>query len=387
VTSIEHDKQGNTWIASEGHNIVKYVHKQKQYIDTGIGSQSISDILFDDNDLMWLATSHGLMKVDLQSAAFKSLTDRPITGSLSNDNRGNTWIGGNKFTRFDEETLSYVELPNILDFGITIAYDNNILFSDGASLSALDVDTFAVTKEYVDFNQSNRVDGVIIRGLAFYQGDLIFSTIPTLHDREFGLYRYDFDSDKTTTLKKGVYAMRMILIEETGQILYANNSELFLYDMAADTIKQIEIAAGVGWDIRCLIQDANTKQVWVCIDGKGLGLYDTKQQTLNVYPWTEHKIKSAVADDHGNIWLGTKEGLVKFDSKTEKFKLFRNINKDSEMSFIASSAIKLPSGAILMGGLSRLLYFNPQDIKTDNRLLQTRITELKVLNQVEKPQP
>lgn len=94
MTAIKHDKQGNTWITSLGQNIVKYVHKQKKYIDTGISVKVISDILFDDNNLMWLATNEGLLKVDLQSAKFKSLMHPSMKGklvkrSLFNDNRGN----------------------------------------------------------------------------------------------------------------------------------------------------------------------------------------------------------------------------------------------------------------------------------------------------------
>jgi hypothetical protein len=85
------------------------------------------------------------------------------------------------------------------------------LFSNGTFLSKLDVDTFEVTRQFLDINQANQADGIMVRGLAFYQGDIIIATTPTLHDREFGLWRYNFD-----------------------------------------TVKQIEIEAGVKWNISCL---------------------------------------------------------------------------------------------------------------------------------------
>ncbi|NQZ09881.1 MAG: response regulator [Algicola sp.] len=395
TTVIVEDKQNNVWISGIGKFLVKYDRKQRIFSLIDIASNMTSDLFFDDSQLMWLASSQGLYKVDMQSMAFKLLSDGPKSFQMVVDTQDNLWIGGVSLSKFDEQTLGFMQLPQLNDVMYLLVRKESLLLSHhstGNFLSRLDTTNLAFTHIYRDFSTSINKRTSVIDSFAFYGDDIFYlatgNSIITANTlgSVAGLFRYDAQSGESQLLQKLPSSVHMLMMSDTNEVLIANIVGLQLYDIERDTINGIHFTPGFDVEIGCLYKDKNSQRIWICLEGQGLGLYDHQSGKITVFKWQDSVIKSIVADGMGDLWMGTTSGVVKLAVKAKKFSTFSTFNNNSGLTFNRGSAALLPSGALVFGGGSKTLYFNPKDITPINAPFETKITELKVLNKVQEPQ-
>ncbi|NQZ09507.1 MAG: response regulator [Algicola sp.] len=390
VAAISEDKQGNVWFNSINHGLIKYDQQRQKYSLHGRMSDYVFSLLFDDTQLLWVATNQGLMKVDLQSMAFKTLTDGPPADHMLLDNHQTAWIRSGALARFDEKALAYTLLPGVVDFSHIVAHDNKLIYShlvQGNFMSTLDIDSLVYTPVHLDFRQTTAPPGTTLSRFDYYQGDIYYLVIEYMPTDDYGLYKYDSKTGQSSLLKKHLVASAMLMDSSAGQILFATRAGLLVYDIKTGTTENVYQNQGVKQQVRCLSEEPGSNNIWVCLDGRGLGLYDKQQQTMQVFAWTDSKIRTVISDDKGDVWMGTTDGVLKFDVTAKTFKPYRQLSNTGKIDFSRAATLKLPSGAVMMGAGPRLLYFNPKDLVTTPRSIQTKITELKVLNKVQKPQP
>ena len=390
VGVINEDTQNNVWFNSVEYGLVKYDRLKQKYSFHGLMSDYTYTLLFDDAQLLWLTTNQGLIKVDLQSTAFKTLTDGPPSDSLLLDDHQTPWIiaSSGALTRFEEKEMAYTTLPDVVDFANIVPRDNKLVYShlvQGNFLSTVDVDSLDYTHNHLDFRQSTAPPGTSIKRFDYYQGDIYYLVSQYMPTDDYGFYKYDSKTGKSSLLKKHFVASSMLVNSKHGQILFANRTGLVLYDIKTDSMKTVYQNQGVKQEVACLSAESGTNNIWVCLDDIGLGLYDKQQQTMQVFDWTDSKIRTVVADDIGNVWMGTTDGVLKFDVTAKTFKPYRQFSSTGKIDFSRYAAIKLSSGAVMMGAGIKLLYFNPKDLRTTSRSIPTKITEFKVLNKVQKP--
>ncbi|MCJ8268005.1 MAG: hypothetical protein MJK04_01220, partial [Psychrosphaera sp.] len=390
ITVIVEDKQGNIWIAGINHGLVKYDIKQQRFSKMDVTFRIIYDILFDDSQLMWLASNQGMYKLDMQSLAFKQLSGGPQLFKMVLDDQQDLWIGGDSLVKFDEPALGFSHFTQVADvYQFTVnkgvlLYSN---FDQGDFLSHLDTKSLALTRLYRDFKHILVSKEAFLTSFDFYGDDLIYLVGGRNSSSSLGLFRYDSHRGQSHLLRKVSSVIDMLLMPQSNKVLIANKFGLQLYDLERETSQPIDFKPDFDVNIGCLYEDKFSQNIWVCLEGQGLGLYDQKSQTITVFKWTDSIIKSVVADINGDIWLGTSSGVVKLAVQTKTFSTFSEFNNHSNLTFSRHSGAGLPSGAVLLGASSKMLYFNPKDIIQTNSPFETKITELKVLNKVQKNQP
>lgn len=259
-------------------------------------------------------------------------------------------------------------------------------FDQGDFLSHFDTKRFALTKLYRDFKSIVASNEAILTSYDLSGDDFMYLFGGRNSTSSLGLLRYDAQSGQSHLLQKVSAVIGMLLMPQTKNVLIANRFGLQLYDLEQATTKQIDFKPDFDVNIGCLYEGKFSQKIWVCLEAQGLGLYDRKNQTIEVFKWTDSMIKSVVADKNGDIWLGTSSGVVKLDVGTKQFSTFSEFNNNSDLTFVRDSGVGLPSGAVILGASLKMLYFNPQDIIQTNSPFETKITELKVLNKVQKPQ-
>lgn len=390
ITAIAMDEQGNIWIASMTNGLVKYDAIEQRFSKIDIALDITFNIFSDNNQVLWLSTSEGLYKLDLPSLAFTTLSNGPKSRTTAVDEQGDLWLGSKGLAKFDEQTLGFTHFPQLDDMYTFAMGKGSLLYShytDGNFLSWLDINSFAFRRIYIDLTATLGPIGASIHQISFYGDDLLYLVIEQSAGRDFGLFRHDVKNGKSFLLHKVSRPVKMLVLPEVDKVLIASMDRLQLYDFEQESVKNIEFNPSWEVEIRCLYEDPGSLRIWICLEGQGLALYDRHNHTIEMYKWTDGLIKSVVADIQGDIWLGTSKGVVKLNVKTKIFNTYKEFNDNSGLTFVLGAGARLPSGAVVLGANAKTLYFKPKDIIQTNTPFETKITELKVLNKVQKIQP
>ena len=70
-------------------------------------------------------------------------------------------------------------------------------------------------------------------------------------------------------------------------------------------------------------------------------------------------------DRHGQLWLGTSNGLARFQPDGKQIKNFGRSNGLRSLQFGLGSCARTSDGHILFGSADGLYYFDPDQVKSD----------------------
>ncbi len=114
VRAIIEDKKGNIWISFHGIGLGKYnpatqemqiFGESAENPSTGLSNKYIYSLCFDKNENLWIASAHGISKMDTETNTFTSWfseEDNPNSlnssrvNTVHHDNSGNIWAGTDK---------------------------------------------------------------------------------------------------------------------------------------------------------------------------------------------------------------------------------------------------------------------------------------------------
>ncbi|MFP4412176.1 histidine kinase dimerization/phosphoacceptor domain -containing protein, partial [Coleofasciculus sp.] len=133
--------------------------------------------------------------------------------------------------------------------------------------------------------------------------------------------------------------------------------------------------------------------LWLGTYGGGLNKFDIATETFTHY-YTENdglpsnSVVGILADDNGNLWLSTGNGLSKFNPEAETF---RNYDvgdglQGNEFDGVKAYA-KTKDGAMLFGGLNGLNLFYPDQVKDNPHIPPIVITDFRIFDQTVKLNP
>jgi signal transduction histidine kinase len=111
--------------------------------------------------------------------------------------------------------------------------------------------------------------------------------------------------------------------------------------------------------------------------------------SINSYDDFSHPDKSEIEDNlivfsitedlNQSLWLGTDKGLVRYNPNTKKYRKFDSGDGFENPEFNRRSIFTSKSGEIVAGGMSGLIYFNPEEIKINQSEPEVWITDFNVI--------
>ena len=110
-------------------------------------------------------------------------------------------------------------------------------------------------------------------------------------------------------------------------------------------------------------------------DNKGNYTFKVKNYT-EADGLSDKSVNGIVADDKGFLWISTIKGLLRFDTRTEKFQ-----NYLPTLNFSFSSAFKFNDNKFLFGTSDGFIMFDPHHISTNTVAPTVVISDLKLFNQ------
>jgi len=321
----------------------------------------VNHIVQDDQGFLWFGTSDGLRRYDGYS--FRDYRHDPkdpnsISGAtvyaLFKDRSGRLWVGSDAFLdMFDPATEKFTHFSGPGTTGIEglvldIRQDQKgmLWIASYHGLYRVDPATWhTVHYRHEPDNPSTLSSNLLKATLEEKDGTFWVAT-------ERGIDLFDRETGKVTrhfSLMNGVEPLRMSLFQDHTGVLWAifsSKNGLAKVDRAANEVTQYlfsdELGQNTGVDSVCEDTDGN---MWLGTGSSGLLKLDRDRTRFIRYrsnPRDPESLGAGIVlalleDREGSIWVGTRGGLARFDSRPSPFQTYQpkigsSVDEDVELS-------------------------------------------------------
>jgi signal transduction histidine kinase/ligand-binding sensor domain-containing protein/AraC-like DNA-binding protein len=331
VYDIFCDQNNRVWICTYSGGVSYYEKKSllvNQVIHqvnntNSLVNNDVNCIIEDSRKNIWFATNNGISCWDVSKNRWKSFYENnqkqaQVFLTLCEDNKGRIWAGtfSSGVYILDENTGK--ELTHYTEKGKESPFTSDFIF---------------------DIFKDSRGD-IWIGGVT---GPVI-----CYHVSEDRFQKFPYQS--------------LYTIEElsSDQMLFGCTNGLNLLDKRTGKVKQL-----IGG---CLIHDiiVNKGIVWVATSGEGLIRFDPKNwktESFTTQSGLPSNLINSVTYSDGYLWLGTENGLCRFDPINKNALIYSSILSLSRVSFNWKAQFKLRNGELACGTNNGAVIFNPKTIQ------------------------
>ncbi|QIL38357.1 response regulator [Pedobacter sp. HDW13] len=410
-------KNGKMWIGTQdGLSIgdpdsFTFQHYQHDVTDANSLSQnSIHDIFQDKDGSVWIGTFFGGVNVVYAvNTPFKSYQNNLSPNSISSsivsaiveDKQHNLWVGTeagglNYFNRQSNQFISYKNSPadtnslssNLVKSIAIDQYQHVLIGTSVGGLSYFDPQTgkFTVYKRKGIGNNSNNIASDNVNCLLVSRGQQV------LVGTDEGLNLFDPLTKHFQLLNlagsNSRFNKKITALFQDRQNKIWIGTPAGLYSLSPNLTIQPENYKGepdhaFKLNINCIQQDSEGN-IWLGTYHKGLALLNQRNKTFELFNYKNNlpsdNILSLVEDNQNNLWIGTDNGLVKYDRKARFFRSFNMLDGLPDNQFNTSSFYKAANGALFFGTFNGLVTFDPQKIEKNNTAPQVVLSNLKLFN-------
>ncbi|GBD91159.1 sensor histidine kinase TodS [bacterium BMS3Abin04] len=315
ITSIYEDRNKRLWLGTLS-GLVLYNKKSGKYKlfphhfnVYRFGWGAINDIIEDNSGNLWLATPAELMIFNPGNKSYEYFRHNPFNSkSLSfntvvnfwMDRTGNLWIGtsGGGINIYDQKANRFE----------TVKRENNLISR---------ISGFSVRSIFEDR-----------KGFVWISGDVLYRW-----DRKSGkLKSYEADSEYLNRFgNTGAYS---IIQSSSGYIWFATTQGLYRYNPIKETTKHFKynLSNKLGLpqrEVYSIFED-DQLNIWVLTENYICKLIDTEKGYFKKIKYinltqTNERVRPVVCQDgKQRFWIGTKDGLLKFNREDNSFIIYRN---------------------------------------------------------------
>lgn len=341
VTSLHLDSYGFLWIGTQnGLNLYDgytfKFYRNNPLDETSLCNNSVLSITEDDEGNIWVGTWNGLSVLNRGEDKFSSFYHSPKDPSSLSDNRifqlvktrdGSIWVKTiASLDRYNPTTKSFTCYPH---------------YSDPLTSSSDNID-FAIFED-----SENRLWVGTKDGLMFF-------------DRQLGLFkRYSHDPSNLNSLSNN--RITSIIEDDKKNIWIATSKGLNRFVPQKETFyRYLNYSQGAGnlTDNEINVLKIDSKGQLLVGARSGLFCFDPKLEVLSrcrlfdegreIYSLT---INSIIEDNSNILWIGAEAGLVKWDTKGDKFVSYgKTVNGENLFSSNTISSIMEDDNGVIWVG-------------------------------------
>jgi signal transduction histidine kinase/ligand-binding sensor domain-containing protein len=385
------DPAGDVYRLRPGADRTEWVgHVGRAMLDS-----AIRDLHQDRSGIVWVGTLAGLYRWDPMAKPFGHIGADPddprglreaAIASLYEDSAGDLWIGTfggglhrreHGATGFDRYPIA-PEDPGGLPGGeawVILEHAGRLWVGSNQHVCSVREGAFDCTPAPDSANVQAMVAGP--------QGGLWIRT-------GIGLARLDpVDGSLEQVPMPGVdagggTALQLIPDQRGGLWIAPWSGPLRRFDFATRRFASIPRVHGDGWEATGVIFDLYLDGdgiLWMgTVDGlsrfdPATGLFRTFSEGLlgsNVF--------SVLEDDDRQLWLGTNRGLARFDRKSETFRVFGRRDGVVNVEFDRKARLRASDGTFYFGGLNGITVFRPEEIVDYPYVPPVALTAIEVLS-------
>ena len=322
----------------------------------GLSMNNVRDVFKDSRGFMWFSTQAGINRYDgYEFKVYKydpedtaSVSGNNFSSNITEDRQGNLWIGTHAqgLNRYNPATDKFTRFP----------FDPN----DPGSISCK-----WVSATYMDYN------------------DVIW--IGTYN----GLNRFDNNSKDFTVFKQipqdssNLVDQITTIYEDCKNIFWIGTCDgLYLFDRGMETFTPFEFKPKLpeNWkSVRCIFED-HEESIWIGTDvglyrymrsSRDMDFYSIEDSSGDYLSSTVNDMAESFIGGVPELWISTRDGLNRFDYKTNTFKKW---HYDPGDTFSLSTSI-LKSLYLDDNGLLWIASYNGVNILNINENVFTQICE------------
>lgn len=427
VRCIVEDDNGLFWIGTD-HGGINLFDKQKNtttvlnndiYNDNSISQNSIISAFCDNDGIVWVGTYKNgisyyhpnMFKFSKPELFYRFKKDAETfdCNSLYKDKDDNLWIGTNgtgliKYNERNNKTENFRYKTNDLhsissDIITSIVSDHNQTIWIGTFLGGINAyDGKSFRRYQIDENNPNSLSSRSVYGMAEDKDCNLW--IGTLGG---GINK--LDASRTTFTRYNTQKDSNLLSDYILSIFRNNKDDIyFCTDRGLNMVDGEELIKPVfSPEVQSdslsstICNNTITDRrglLWIATDN-GINVYNPQNNTFsyidNKNGLLDEEIVSLIEDNNGNIWAGTRNGLVylecSFASGKLKYTLTYFDTKDGLPSAVCNlnAIFKDKAGQIYIGTTKGYVSFDPDKISFNKMEPKPRFTELLISNQVIRP--
>lgn len=421
---IYEDKEGNLWFGTYGKGVFQLNSKGEININlvnnptdlSSISENAVNLIFQDKSGCIWFGTfGAGLNKYDPLSTKFHLIKKNPsdinslssnFIWSIFEDNDGELWVGTNAdgLNRYNPQTKKYTHYKNII--GNSNSLSNNCvreIFQDkqgflwfgtnGGGLNKFDKKTqkFIVYKNNI--NDTNSISGNSVR-VVLEDSKGIFWIGTTS-----GLNKFDPKTEKFTTYindAKNPNSISSNFIYSTIYENYDGTIWIGTYEKGLSILNpktgifsnyfhNDDDTSSIASDIVfSFVKDKFEDDIYWIGTNDGLDKFDYKKSVFKHITMLDGLPNSSIygilQDKDGNLWLSTNYGISFFNVKTKEFKNFDKNDGLQSNEFNGGAFHEGKSGKFYFAGVYGLNEFYPDSLKFNKITPMVEITNFLIFN-------
>lgn len=388
---------------------LKFERFQKNpIVKNSLSHNDIWSIYIDKTGLLWIATDLGVNKYDPGKEKFKLIQNHP----------------------FDKNSITYNEVTAIYK-----EINGSLWVGTRRGLNKIDLKSSQVNR--FEENNFKGISNNYIRAIhKTKKGDLLVGT------NGGGLLKYDNTSNLFRRFK---YLNRDVNLSSANITSIYEDKEATLWIGTLGGINRIDSKTGnvkvysagsvsklkLSHDYAYKIYQTKDNLIWIGTLGGGLNMYDSKNEKFIHYKenpndstalsnntiWAIHEdrignlwigtnnglnkfnrttgkfeyynerrglsqnaIYGILEDELGNLWLSSNEGLIKYNIQNREAKYFSTGDGLQSRQFTGNAYFKDETGNMYFGGINGLNYFHPQTIKENKHIPPVVITDFQIFN-------
>lgn len=350
---------------------------KSEFNDNSISGNSVWNVFLDRQNILWIATFHeGVSYSDDSQLKFNKLIhEKGNVNSLSSnyintvleDKDGDLWFGTNNgisvFYRKNGTWKHLFREKNISNGNVILTLcesADGTIWAGGYAFGVAEI------------NKSNLT---FTRHVAEDKNPIIGT------NQVYAIYQDRYSTDLWIG---GIYGKVSRLNINTKKAVFYDTESIRCFESYNDSVVMLGLYRGVqlmnintgvkkttkvNSIVNCILKDND--KYWIGTTKNGLYLYDLKNDSIKRFTKSSHGLSSnhvysIEKDENGKIWIGTENGLNKFDPKTEKIALFDKQDGLVSNQFSPNSSKRLSTSEIVFGTVDGALLFYPSEIDKIN---------------------
>lgn len=366
IAVIREDANGFIWVGGE-NGLIKYTgqsahlfRKHPTQLNTITGN-AVRDLLFENNHILWIATTSGLSRLDLITHTFTNFDGN--TPGIPGNNISSLvmyddllYIGTTEgLTAIDTQTLAIqppsfnAELDEAFNIECLTIYNDQLWLGSTQGLARINLVTQAVKVFKHNLSNTNGLPHRDIRKIHVNDKGVWIASMGG------GLIKYDVKNNAFSQIDIEILGSTLLSLEadKDGYFWIATNEDgLWYYNPESKKSKKFyhhpAVKGSVGSNKPRAIFKDSQDNLWVGMFSGMLNFYynghENSLRLRKENPLQRGLANSAILDlleDGDMLWIGTEGGLSALDQKNNTI---RSYNKDNTPEIKSNAALTLTAG-------------------------------------------
>jgi methyl-accepting chemotaxis protein/ligand-binding sensor domain-containing protein len=416
-------RDGALWMGTQNGGLSRYNHSTNNFTTftfnpkqaKSLRNNNVIRLMEDRGGTLWIAFSNGMCTYNPYSKNFSIYRSNPLdpTGlpssavrAIHEDQRGTIWVGTSEgLSGLDRSTSSFTTFRSVESDKTTLPKNDvrsiceardGVLWvgTNGGGLAAMNPATRKFTVYQNDPKNPQSIGGNVVWCVREDRAGIIWAGTST-----GGLNKFDPKTKTFTAFKHEAGNPKSLSMNAVRSLCEARDGTLWVGTFGNGLCKY-DAATG---SFTSYIHDeqnarslSNNNILSICEDPEGAAniLWIGTEEGINRFDKTTGECKAwrepdglinnvvygILPDAQGNLWLSTNKGLSRFNPKTGKFRNYDVSDGIANNEFNRGAYCRLRSGELIFGGVEGLTLFNPARIGENPLVPPVAITAFKKFN-------